>query len=1352
MPRSSTLHANAGEALPSPAATAAPQDGQDSAPSPDATQHASVHTGAAVPAQASFLASHQQQVPSRIPTSAAGMPAATGQAAAADPHSASRLMRMSLENDNTLTDSDALLGSLIDLLHTQGTDQRDIGPEQRLTCAPARNAQSNFSGHGSLGSGSGYDRVAAAAGSACLGRAPAGALAAAMAGSDASDLSRAGSAAAGSPQGPALLCAAAGPGLPAHLEHMDPGLGLVAALGHSAAMAQAVLPGLMPQAQLSAGLHLQGAQPAGLGRSGLTGMGGLAAAGLEPQGFGVGALGGAGIGTGASMLGAAAGSLSGLDGGLGVAGMAYPSRPSATAQLQALAEARAAAAGGAFRPGAGLGAFPASAAAGPAIGGAMAASPSGSGYVSLELLTRMSLKIMNCLPDELPHDIRSRMQLFASQAPIDVVQGCLRPGCTELVLDALHASDEKGLVAAILRSGDAAAAAAALLSVLPAELAAKELYLQLADRALCLRPGAPPKYASWGCVGMRRGGVRVAKPELAAVDRPVVHIDSSDLEGVVRTRVYGRHLTDPGVALLARMGGLALPVNIKRVSSEVVGTQEASQDSSQPALAATTPVSRTLTVSSPPTSPVPAMGGRPGNGSSCSGEERTSESYDAYDVEVELPYNATTQGLLVLEPRAGVLLGGWQPVLLLEDEAVAAETEALVRGEQGEQARRLVVNLGLFVDHAERCAAVVEAAEEEGGIDDRVSESRMEDEEGDSAEDEPEASSNSCAFKGPRPRFAEIFGGAHGRIVGLGRSLLAYSALRGYPKLLAYIGSALVEMGEPLSALPAATYNDLNLLACALLSGGADVLRIASEWAVRGGAEVDWRGQVPGQPDGSNLLHLATSLPLDSAVVALDSLWTLAVGGPQQPASADAFASAWYLDKEGVLDAPSLLFRANINGCVGAGAEVEAGGITAAVLTAVMVADQLDRLCLLRLAASYVRTHNFTSPLDNVELPSLESNSIVHASSGSGTGNGMARNAGAAAAPPTASHRLSATGQRGVASKQLLQQQQLLMATFGSGVGAETPAGGMFEGLDPADIMDEVVPSPAQPNAWLPNEAHFDVQDLEVAVPGGVNTLAAGYGTDESRHGSRHVASASRVALSDADRSGHGSTSSTPPSAQHMLRQTSLMTASPPRMRVSMAPKAVAQTAAVAAGRATGSSWRGSGSGADASLVPPSGTTLATTAYASGSLPAFASGMTAGMVPSMYGSELLASQGAVACPAKPLPMEPLLNMFRPLPGSPSGPQDGSSSESGQAGPQSDPVLFAPPAAAVAEAVTTGPDAGTDRQLTELVRGGATDVALDRAPGEGEAAEQARRGHMKGLARMFKRLFKAGAGGSAGRVD
>jgi hypothetical protein len=77
-------------------------------------------------------------------------------------------------------------------------------------------------------------------------------------------------------------------------------------------------------------------------------------------------------------------------------------------------------------------------------------------------------------------------------------QGCLRPGCVELVLDALLSSGTAGsdwataeaaAATALLCGGDAAAAAEALAAALPEALRGRELVLQVRDEG---RRACPP--------------------------------------------------------------------------------------------------------------------------------------------------------------------------------------------------------------------------------------------------------------------------------------------------------------------------------------------------------------------------------------------------------------------------------------------------------------------------------------------------------------------------------------------------------------------------------------------------------------------------------------------------------------------------------------------------------------------------------------------------------------------------------------------------------------------------------------------------------------------------------------------
>ncbi|KAG2434136.1 hypothetical protein HXX76_007863 [Chlamydomonas incerta] len=1139
--------------------------------------------------------------------------------------------------------------------------------------------------------------------------------------------------------------------------------------------------------------------------------------GMAPMPSGAPSAAAAAAAAGQAAAAAGLGSLAGL--GVAPAVALGAARASPAAQLQALMDARSAAT-------AGVPAAMATAAASPVLAAAAGAAPAAGsgGYAAPDLLTRVSLKIMNCLPDELPPDVRSRMQAFASQAPLDLVQGCLRPGCTEVVLDALHAGDEQALVAELLRQGDVDAAAAALLAALPQSLHCKDIYLQAADQAIYLRPGAAPKRASWAGVAMRRGGQRVAKPELLAAEAPVLHMDHLAMDGsrYVRLRVLGRHLDGAGVTVLARMGGLALAVTLTPVdvngggkpfaaaappSSVVVTEQEAEScptGGRHEATAATPTASDATAPVAPPAqreasgislsaaspSPPPAAGSpQPAAAAAAAtaAGPAGAATYSLYDVEIEIPPAAPSQGLLILEPRAGVLLGGWAPVLLLEEAGAAAEAAAMLRGLDADAARRLVVSLGLFVDHGERCAAVLEAEEaeaeaevcgvaedleaEEGGDEVGGDREERQDEsmdevqagaeaeapraagtratsscahsvalaaspdgeplavaaavnaleaaqaaiaaeikaEAEAEEAEAEAEAGSPGAAG-RPDWHAVFGPSHGRIVGMGRTLLAYSALRACPSLMSYLGSQLVEMGEPLSALPAAAYNGAPLLACATLAGGGAVLRIAAEWAARGGAMPDWRAQVPGQPVGATLLHLAVSLPPAAAVAALEVMWALALAGPAQPADADSFAAAWFSGQTAVdvaaaalsgcvlLDSPAVLFSAVSRAALAAATPATAG----VALAAATAAETLDRLCIARLASSYIRTHNYTSPLDHVELPSMEANSCAAGSVGSGAGR---RNGGAASS-------MDATS----SPRQRCSREQHAEHAAAAAAGLHDLHDGVlpdFDGLDEderehaadaGDDEDAGAAAAAAAAAVMNSGSAERVRDLV--------TEDYAFARRSSRS-SRQLLAESPGGGGMDDRSGHGSVGGVPaflmsptgvvPAAYSPSEVPAMATASPPRMRVVVAPKALAQSVAVAAagggGAAAaaaggdGSSWNASG--ADASLVPPSNFTMASSGVcASGSMPAFGSCTTAaGMT--MYGGSLgLSSYGIITANlpggasmaalkgcggdggaagsgagvgadgaaagghrGAPLPMEPLLNMCRPLPSSPSSSQD-----------------------------------------------------------------------------------------------
>lgn len=72
---------------------------------------------------------------------------------------------------------------------------------------------------------------------------------------------------------------------------------------------------------------------------------------------------------------------------------------------------------------------------------------------------------------------------------------------------------------------------------------------------------------------------------------------------------------------------------------------------------------------------------------------------------------------------------------------------------------------------------------------------------------------------------------------------------------MAFLGAQLVEVGEPLARLPAASHGGMPLLACAVAGGSPRAVRIAAEWAARSGAAVAWRE--PGECNGPTVMDRA---------------------------------------------------------------------------------------------------------------------------------------------------------------------------------------------------------------------------------------------------------------------------------------------------------------------------------------------------------------------------------------------------------------------------------------------------------------------------------------------------------------
>ncbi len=57
------------------------------------------------------------------------------------------------------------------------------------------------------------------------------------------------------------------------------------------------------------------------------------------------------------------------------------------------------------------------------------AAPPGPPYMPRDYMSRVTLKLLNCLPDDLPPSLRANLQCWvSSRSAAEVLQACMRPG------------------------------------------------------------------------------------------------------------------------------------------------------------------------------------------------------------------------------------------------------------------------------------------------------------------------------------------------------------------------------------------------------------------------------------------------------------------------------------------------------------------------------------------------------------------------------------------------------------------------------------------------------------------------------------------------------------------------------------------------------------------------------------------------------------------------------------------------------------------------------------------------------------------------------------------------------------
>lgn len=172
-------------------------------------------------------------------------------------------------------------------------------------------------------------------------------------------------------------------------------------------------------------------------------------------------------------------------------------------------------------------------------------------------------------------------------------------------------------------------------------------------------PPPPPLLTSWPEVTLRRAGAPVPKPVLLRAAASALPVDQGPAASYLRIVLRGRHLAGPGVALLARLGGTALPVEVVRHGPAPAAALLLASSSSPLAAVAEDGEDDTATSAYASAS---AAAARKKQQEKKGKEEDGGGEEEEVELEIDLPEDAPRQGLLLIEPRAGFLLGEWLPV------------------------------------------------------------------------------------------------------------------------------------------------------------------------------------------------------------------------------------------------------------------------------------------------------------------------------------------------------------------------------------------------------------------------------------------------------------------------------------------------------------------------------------------------------------------------------------------------------------------------------------------------------------------------------------------------------------------
>lgn len=188
------------------------------------------------------------------------------------------------------------------------------------------------------------------------------------------------------------------------------------------------------------------------------------------------------------------------------------------------------------------------------------------------MLERVSLKVYNCLPQELLPVVRAQLdQLVSSSACL--LEGAIRPGCTHLTLTAFLPAPAEGQHAGqesqpCHQSSELLCGAGPVHGRLPALLGGHGPLASLLRVKGAVVQGngqvAVVRAVSSGSNGVRLAGeVGAAAPVLAALSPPCVYAPATPCAAAGSVvEVRGRHVSPPSGALLCRQQGMHLAVEV----------------------------------------------------------------------------------------------------------------------------------------------------------------------------------------------------------------------------------------------------------------------------------------------------------------------------------------------------------------------------------------------------------------------------------------------------------------------------------------------------------------------------------------------------------------------------------------------------------------------------------------------------------------------------------------------------------------------------------------------------------------------------------------------------------------------